>query len=415
MWLKQTDPEIAALIANEIKNETFNLNMIASENLVSLSVLEAQGCVMTNKYAEGYARHRYYGGCNFVDGVEELAIQRAKELFDAEHINVQPHSGSQANMAVYLSVLKPGDTIMGLDLRHGGHLTHGSQANFSGQIFRVISYGMDKETELINFDDLTKLADKEKPKMIIAGASAYSRTLDWGAFRQIADKVGAYLTADIAHIAGLIAAKLHPDPIPYCDFVTSTTHKTLRGPRGGLIMCLKKYGKAIDKMIFPGIQGGPFMHTIAAKAVCFKEALTQEFKDYQHQIIKNAQAFADELIKLGFRLVSGGTDTHLVLINLEPFQLTGEEVEAALEKAGIIANKNTIPYDTKPPQVTSGIRLGTPSLTTRGMKENELKQIARWIKEIVEHINNEQVLTSIRKETLEMCNNFPVYKELSDI
>lgn len=408
MYLEQVDPQIAELIASEIRNESDKLNMIASENLTSRAVLEAQGCVMTNKYAEGYPRHRYYGGCNFVDGVEELAIQRAKELFGAEHINVQPHSGSQANMAVYLSVLKPGDTIMGLNLSHGGHLTHGSPANFSGKLFKVVSYTVDKETEVINLDQLAKLAKQEHPRMIVAGASAYPRNLDWQAFRQIADDVGAYLMADIAHIAGLIAAKLHPDPIPYCDFVTSTTHKTLRGPRGGLIMCPERYAQAIDKMVFPGIQGGPFMHTIAAKAVCFKEALTQEFKDYQAQIVRNAQALADELLKSGFKLISGGTDTHLILVNLNPFHLTGKEVEEALEKAGIIVNKNAIPYDPRPPQITSGIRLGTPSLTTRGMKEKELRQIARWIKEAVVNINQDSLLSNIRKQTLALCQRFPV-------
>lgn len=413
LW--EFDPEIANIIDEETQRQNSTLEMIASENFVSPRVLEAQGSVLTNKYAEGYPGRRYYGGCQFVDRVEEAAIKRAKEVFKTGyHINVQPHSGSQANMAVYLSVLKPGDTIMGLDLAHGGHLTHGSPVNFSGKLFRAVFYGVDRETEVVNFDKLAGLVEQEKPKMIVAGASAYPRTLDWAAFRKIADSVEAYLTADIAHIAGLIAAGLHPSPFGPCHFVTTTTHKTLRGPRSGLILCQPEYAALIDKAIFPGTQGGPLMHTIAAKAVCFKEALQPSFIAYQHQIINNAQTLAAELSKLGFRLVSGGTDTHLMLIDLRNKSITGKEAEEALEKAGITVNRNAIPYDSQPPRVTSGIRLGTPALTTRKMKEPEMIEIAHLIGSILTRIEDEGNIAQIREKVRELCNRFPLYKGMRD-
>lgn len=409
--LKKVDIEIAELIHQEAKNEVYNLNMIASENMVSPAVLEAQGCLMTNKYAEGYPSRRYYGGCRFVDRVEELAILRAKELFGAEHVNVQPHSGSQANMAVYMAMLKPGDKIMGLSLSCGGHLTHGSKVNFSGMVYNAVSYKVHRQSHIFDFDELLEIAKEHRPKMIVCGGSAYPRIIEFKRFKAIASEVGAYLLADIAHIAGLIAAKLHPDPIPYCDFVTTTTHKTLRGPRGGIIMCKKEYAQLIDKTIFPGIQGGPLMHIIAAKAVCFKEALTPEFKIYQRQIILNAKALAEELIKLGFDLVSGGTDTHLLLINLTSKGITGQEAEKALEKVGIIVNKNTIPFDTKSAGVTSGIRLGTPTLTTRGMKEREMRQIAQFIADVLSNIGNEEVYARVRDKTKQMCSQFLMYED----
>ncbi len=410
--LKKVDPEIAELIHQEARNEVYNLNMIASENMVSEAVLEAQGCLMTNKYAEGYPYKRYYGGCSFVDRAEELAILRAKELFGAEHVNVQPHSGSQANMAVYMAMLKPGDKIMGLSLCCGGHLTHGSKVNFSGIVYDAIAYKVNRQTQVFDFDELLKIAREHRPKMIVCGASAYPRTIEFDKFRQIASEVGAYLLADIAHIAGLIAAKLHPDPIPYCDFVTTTTHKTLKGPRGGMIMCKKEYANLIDKTIFPGIQGGPLMHIIAAKAVCFKEALTDEFRKYQAQILLNTKVLASELIKHGFNLVSGGTDTHLLLIDLNSKGITGQEAEKALEKAGIIVNKNTIPFDTKTPMVTSGIRLGTPTFTARGMKEEHLQQVACFIAEVLNNIGKEEVYAQVRVKTKELCSKFLMYEDL---
>ncbi|MDI6735881.1 MAG: serine hydroxymethyltransferase [bacterium] len=410
--LKNVDPEIAELIHQEAKNEVYNLNMIASENMVSNAVLEAQGCLMTNKYAEGYPYKRYYGGCSFVDRVEELAILRAKELFGAEHVNVQPHSGSQANMAVYMAMLKPGDKIMGLSLCCGGHLTHGSKVNFSGIVYEAVAYKVNHQTQVFDFDELLKIAKVHRPKMIVCGASAYPRTIEFDKFRQIASEVGAYLLADIAHIAGLVAAKLHPDPIPYCDFVTTTTHKTLKGPRGGMIMCKKEYANLIDKTIFPGIQGGPLMHIIAAKAVCFKEALTDEFKAYQAQILLNTKVLAAELIKHGFNLVSGGTDTHLLLIDLNSKGITGQEAEKALEKAGIIVNKNTIPFDTKTAMITSGIRLGTPTLTARGMKEEHLQQIAYLITEVLNNIGQENIYAQVKAKTKELCSKFLMYEEL---
>lgn len=408
--LGEFDPEIAHIIKDEIERQNSTLEMIASENFVSPRVLEAQGSVLTNKYAEGYPGRRYYGGCQFVDQVEELAIKRAKEVFKTDyHVNVQPHSGSQANMAVYLAVLKPGDTIMGLNLSHGGHLTHGSPANFSGQLFRVVFYGVDRESEVISFDDLARLAEREKPKLIVAGASAYPRTLDWEAFRKIADSVGAYLTADIAHIAGLIAADLHPSPFGPCHFVTTTTHKTLRGPRSGLILCQPEYAALLDKAIFPGTQGGPLMHTIAAKAVCFKEALQPSFIEYQRQIVSNAQTLARELSKLGFRLVSGGTDTHLMLVDLRNKGINGKEAEEVLEKAGITVNRNTIPSDPQPPRITSGLRLGTPALTTRQMKESEMVEIAQLIGSILSRIEDEKNIAEVRVKVKDLCDRFPLF------
>jgi len=410
--LKKVDIEIAKIIHQEAKNEVYNLNMIASENMVSAAVLEAQGSLLTNKYAEGYPEKRYYGGCRFVDQAEELARSRAKELFGAEHINVQPHSGSQANMAVYMAMLKPGDKIMGLSLCCGGHLTHGSKVNFSGITYNAVAYKVNRQTQRFDFDELLKIAKKHRPKMIVCGASAYPRIIEFDKFKEIASEVGAYLLADIAHIAGLVAAKLHPDPVPYCDFVTTTTHKTLKGPRGGMIMCKKEYAELMDKTIFPGIQGGPLMHIIAAKAVCFKEALRPEFKIYQKQIILNAKTLAQDLIHLGFDLVSGGTDTHLILIDLTSKGITGQEAEKALEKAGIIVNKNTIPFDPKPAMVTSGIRLGTPALTARGMKEKEMHQIAQWIAKVLSNIGKEKIYAQVRTKTKELCNKFLMYEEL---
>ncbi|MEK7267425.1 MAG: serine hydroxymethyltransferase, partial [Nitrospirota bacterium] len=370
--LKLSDPDIYRAIQGEIEREKQKIVLIASENYASSAVLEAQGSVFTNKYAEGYPNKRYYGGCEYADIVENLAIGRAKELFGAEHVNVQPHSGTQANMAVYFAFLKPGDTILGMNLSHGGHLSHGASVNFSGMLYKSISYGVNKETGYIDYDEVRRLAVKNKPKMILVGASAYSRTLDFKTFSEIAKEAGAYLTADIAHIAGLVAAGIHPSPVPYADFVTTTTHKTLRGPRGGMIMCRAEYAKGIDKMIFPGIQGGPLVHVIAAKAVAFKEALNDGFKEYQKKVIENAKKLADELIKRGFRIISGGTDNHLMLVDLANKGITGKKAEEALDEAGITVNKNSIPYDERPPAITSGMRLGTPCVTTRGMGEAEM-------------------------------------------
>ena len=415
MWaLKQVDPEIYEAIKGEMEREATKLELIASENFVSKAVLETAGCVMTNKYAEGYPKKRYYGGCEFVDIAEELARQRANELFGCEHVNVQPHSGSQANMGVYFAVLKPGDTIFGLNLSHGGHLTHGHPVNFSGKFFNVIQYGVKKETEIIDFEELRKLAREHQPKMIIAGASAYPRIMEYEPFREICDEVGAYLVADIAHIAGLIIAGLHPSPIPVADFVTTTTHKTLRGPRGGMIMCKKKYAKELDREVMPGIQGGPLMHIIAAKAVALKEAMEPDFKEYQKQIVKNAKAMAEALMEEGLELVSGGTDTHLILVKLFNKNLTGKVVEETLDRAGITVNKNTVPFDPQKPFVTSGIRLGTPALTTRGMKEPEMQQIAKWIVEIIDNIENEEICERVRGEVIDLCKGFPLYEGLMD-
>jgi glycine hydroxymethyltransferase len=395
----------------ETKRQAGNLELIASENFVSEAVLEAQGCIMTNKYAEGYPGKRYYGGCEFVDIVETLAIERAKKLFGAEHVNVQPHSGTQANMAVYFATLQPGDTILGMNLSHGGHLSHGSPVNFSGRFYNVVSYGVDKETETIDFNEVEDQAKKHKPKVIVVGASAYPRVINFATFREIADKVGAIIMADIAHIAGLVATGIHPSPVSVCEFVTTTTHKTLRGPRGGLIMCKEEFAKVLNSRVFPGSQGGPLMHVIAAKAVALQEALSDDFKVYQSQIVKNAKAMAEELIFRGLRLVSGGTDNHLMLVDLTDKGLTGKEVEEALDRAGITTNKNGIPFDTKSPQVTSGVRLGTPAVTTRGMKENEMKTIARLISHIVDDVHNEKQIEEVRKEVSDLCDKFPLYSE----
>ena len=407
--LQNTDPEVFEAIQNEIKRENNHILLIASENYASKAVLDAQGCVMTNKYAEGYPHKRYYGGCEYVDVVEDLAISRAKAIFGAEHVNVQPHSGTQANMAVYFAVLKPGDTIMGMDLAHGGHLSHGSRVNFSGIFYNVVSYGVGRETGTIDYDEVRKLAVERRPKIIVIGASAYARTLDFKAFQAIAKEVGAYTLADIAHIAGLVAAGVHPSPFPHCDFVTTTTHKTLRGPRGGMIMCKAEYAKLIDKSIFPGIQGGPLMHAIAAKAVAFKEALTPEFKSYQEQVAKNAGRLADGLVKRGYNLVSGGTDNHLMLVDLRNKGITGKDAETALDASGITLNKNAVPFDDKPPMVTSGVRIGTPAVTTRGMKETEMDKIAEYIDKVLSNIGNEGVYSEVRKAVGDLCKKFPVY------
>ena len=381
--LRRTDPEIFEAIFNELQRQRNGLELIASENFTSDAVMEAMGNVMTNKYAEGYPGARYYGGCEFVDVAERLAIERAKQLFGADHVNVQPHSGVQANMAVYFAVLNPGDTILSMQLSHGGHLSHGHKVSFSGKLYNVVHYTVHPETERIDFDLVRKLALEHKPKLILAGYSAYPRIIEWDKFREIADEVGAYFMADIAHIAGLVAAGIHPSPIPYAHFVTTTTHKTLRGPRGGMIMCKAEFAKDIDKAVFPGAQGGPLMHVIAAKAVALKEALTPEFKQYQEQIVKNAKKLAETLISEGLRLVTGGTDNHLMLVDLRPFKITGNIAEKALEKAGITVNKNTIPFDPEKPTVTSGIRIGTPAVTTRGMKEDEMVKIGKLISKVL--------------------------------
>ena len=409
--LAQVDPEIARAIRLETERQAYKLELIASENFVSEAVLEAMGSVMTNKYAEGYPGKRYYGGCEFVDIAEELAISRAKKLFDAEWVNVQPHSGSQANIAVYHAVLEPGDTILGMDLSHGGHLTHGSPVNFSGKMYKVFSYGVKKDTETVDYDQVETLAKEHKPKLIVVGWSAYPRILDFKAFRDIADAVGAKIMVDMAHFAGLVAAKLHPSPIPYAEFVTTTTHKTLRGPRAGMIMCKEEFGPMINKSIFPGTQGGPLMHIIAAKAVAFKEALTPEFNEYQKQIINNAKALAKRLTDKGFRLVSGGTDTHLMLLDLTETGLTGKQAELALDKSGITVNKNTIPFETRSPFVTSGIRIGTPAMTTRGMKEKEMEIIGDFITEVLENIDSEEVQKKVKQSVKELCQKFPLYPE----
>ncbi|MDD5171315.1 MAG: serine hydroxymethyltransferase [Syntrophales bacterium] len=408
--LRDTDPEIAQAILDETMRQAGKLELIASENFVSDAVLEAQGSIMTNKYAEGYPGKRYYGGCEYVDVAESLAIERCKRLFGADHVNVQPHSGTQANMAVYFSTLEPGDTILGMNLSHGGHLSHGSPANFSGKLYNVVAYGVDKETETIDFNEVEAQARKHKPKIIVVGASAYPRTIDFEKFRQIADQVGAVIMADIAHIAGLVATGLHPSPISVCEFVTSTTHKTLRGPRGGLIMCKEAFAKTLNSRVFPGMQGGPLMHIIAAKAVAFKEALSADFKTYQTQIIRNAKAMADALMTEGFRLVSGGTDNHLMLVDLTPKGVTGKDAQETLDRAGITVNKNGIPFDTKGPMITSGIRIGTPALTTRGMKETEMILIARLIGEVLTNIHDETKIQAVREEVGILCNKFPLYQ-----
>ena len=407
--LEKEDIEVYNAIQNEKKRQQEKLELIASENFVSYAVMEAMGSYMTNKYAEGYPENRYYAGCQNVDVVENLARERLKKLFGAEYVNVQPHSGAQANMAVYNAVLNYGDTVMGLNLSHGGHLTHGSKVNFSGKLYNFISYGVNKDTGIIDYEEVERLALEHKPKLIVTGASAYPREIDFKRFKEIADKVGAMLMVDMAHIAGLVAVGLHQNPVEYADFVTSTTHKTLRGPRGGIILCKEKYGKVIDKSVFPGIQGGPLMHVIAAKAVCFKEALTDEFKEYQKQIIRNAKAMADELNKLGFNMVSGGTDNHLILIDLRNKGITGKELEVRLDEVGITANKNAVPFDTEKPSITSGIRIGTPAITTRGLKENDCREIANLISLIVDDFegNRNKVIEKVK----EICNKYPLYEE----
>lgn len=407
--LKRADRELYAAIEAERKRQQNNIELIASENFVSEAVMEAAGSVLTNKYAEGYPGRRYYGGCEHVDVAEDLARDRAKEIFGAEHVNVQPHSGAQANMAVYFSVLKPGDTILGMNLSHGGHLTHGSPVNFSGILFNFVEYGVDKETERLDYDAILAQAKEVKPKMIVAGASAYSRTIDFKKFREIADEVGAYLFVDMAHIAGLVAAGLHPNPVPHADFVTSTTHKTLRGPRGGIILCKEKYAKGIDKSVFPGMQGGPLMHIIAAKAVSFKEALSDDFKEYANQIIKNAKVFGEVLTEKGIRIVSGGTDNHLLLLDVSKLGLTGKVAEEALDSVGITTNKNTIPFDKESPFITSGVRVGTAAVTTRGFKEEEMKEVAEIISLVLNNIDDESKKKEASERVAQLTEKFPLY------
>lgn len=414
-YLKETDPEIYQAVVQEYNRQFYHLELIASENFTSLAVMEAQGSVLTNKYAEGLPGKRYYGGCEFVDIAESLAIERVKKIYGAEHANVQPHSGSQANMAVYMAFLKPGDVILGMDLAHGGHLSHGAKVNFSGKVYQVYYYGLNPETELIDYDQVWKLAKEHKPKMIVAGASAYPRIIDWERFAQIAEDVGAYLMVDMAHYAGLIAGGVYPNPVPYAHFVTSTTHKTLRGPRGGFILCRAEFAKDIDKSVFPGIQGGPLMHVIAAKAVAFKEAMTEEFKNYARQVVINAQAMAEEFLKLGFKVVAGGTDSHIVLLDLRNKGITGKEAEEALGRANITVNKNAVPFDPLPPTKTSGIRIGTPAMTTRGMKEDEMRSIAKLIAKVIDNIKDEKVIEDVRKEVIELCQQFPLYPEMKEV
>ncbi len=407
--LAQFDPEISTIIRHETERQEYSLEFIASENFVSENVLEAQGSLLTNKYAEGYPGKRYYGGCECVDVAEQLAIDRAKQLFGAEHANVQAHSGSQANMAVYFATCQPGDTVLGMNLAHGGHLTHGSPVNFSGKLFNIVPYGVKQETGTIDYAEVEQLAKEHKPKLIVVGASAYPRTIDFEAFRRIADEVGSMVMVDMAHIAGLVAAGVHPTPVPHAEFVPTTTHKTLRGPRGGMILCREEQAKKLNSNIFPGIQGGPLMHVIAAKAVAFKEALQPEFKEYARQVVRNAQALAGELVERGYKLVSGGTDTHLMLLDFTGSELTGKVAEEALEKAGITVNKNAVPFDTRSPFVTSGVRIGTPATTTRGLKETEMKQVGAWVDRALQNIDNEAALAEIRGEVRELCQQFPLY------
>ena len=409
--LKTVDPEIQKAIDQELSRQREKLEMIASENIVSTAVMQAQGSILTNKYAEGYPGKRYYGGCEYVDIVEQLAIDRAKKLFGAEYANVQPHSGAQANTAVYFALLQPGDTILGMNLTDGGHLTHGSPVNISGKYFKIIPYGVDKETERIDYDELERLAKEHQPKLIVGGASAYSRVIDFERMAQIAKSVGAYFMVDMAHIAGLVAAGLHPSPVPYADVVTTTTHKTLRGPRGGLILCRDaEFGKQFNKAIFPGIQGGPLMHVIAAKAVAFKEALSDEFKVYQQQVLDNAKVLADELVKKGFRIVSGGTDNHLMLVDLRSKNITGKEAQFLLDEIGITANRNTIPFEPLSPFVTSGIRLGTPALTTRGLKEEDIREVADIIADVIENREDSAVIETAKAKVQAICKKFPLYE-----
>ncbi|MBP5429768.1 MAG: serine hydroxymethyltransferase [Elusimicrobiaceae bacterium] len=410
--LQQTDPEVFSAVSKELQRQREKLELIASENFTSLAVMQAQGSVLTNKYAEGYPAKRYYGGCEFVDQVETLAIERAKKLFGAQHANVQPHSGAQANMAVYFALLQPGDTVLGLNLSHGGHLTHGHPMNFSGKLYNIIAMNVRPDTEEIDYEEAAKLAREHKPKLIMAGASNYSRIFDWKKLREIADSCGAYLACDIAHYAGLVAAGEYPSPVPYADVVTTTTHKTLRGPRGGLILCRENLAKAINSAVFPGAQGGPLMHVIAGKAVCFGEALKPEFKTYQHQIKLNAQALAAELTKRGYRLVAGGTDCHVMCVDLRNKKMTGKVAEAALDKAGITANKNTIPFDPEKPFVTSGLRIGTPAITTRGMKEKDMAQVAAFIDDALTHPADEAYLANIAAQVKKFLENFPLYPDL---
>jgi len=409
--LKKIDPEIYQAIQEELKRQQNNIELIASENIVSAAVLQAQGSVMTNKYAEGYPSARWYGGCEYIDKAETLAIERAKKLFGAEHVNVQPHSGSQANMAVYLAALEYGDTILAMDLACGGHLTHGMKLNFSGKSYHVVSYKVNPKTEILDYAEIEALAAEHKPKMIVAGASAYSRTIDFEKFRTICDKIGAVLFVDMAHIAGLVAAGLHPSPVPAADFVTTTTHKTLRGPRGGMIICKAQYAKKIDSRVFPGIQGGPLMHVIAAKAVAFKEALSPEFKTYQKQILANAKVFAQAMTDCGYRIVTGGTDNHLFMVDLRPKNVTGKETTEVLDKVRVTVNKNLIPFDVQPPALASGIRVGTPAVTTRGMKENEMKQIAKLMDRAIIHRNNDGELAKVRAEVEKLTKTFPIYQD----
>ena len=410
--LKETDREVYEFIGKEIDRQRNSLELIASENFVSKAVMQAQGSVLTNKYAEGYPKKRYYGGCGFIDDIEQTAIDRVKEIFKAEYANVQPHSGSQANMAIFYAFLKPGDTVLGMDLSHGGHLTHGSPVNFSGKYFNIVPYGVNKTTETIDYDELRKTALQNKPKMIIAGASAYPRIIDFKKFRDIADEAGCYLMVDMAHIAGLVAADLHPSPVPYADFVTTTTHKTLRGPRGGIILAKSKYEKELNSAIFPGIQGGPLEHIIAAKAVAFKEALSENFKNYQRQVVFNASALANTLKNNGFSLISGGTDNHLMLVDFRKSEMTGKQAEALLDEVGITVNKNKIPFDERSPFVTSGIRIGTPAVTTRGMKEGEMIKIGELIAEVLQNPDDETIKNSIKKEVKLLCSKFPLYENI---
>ena len=410
--LKSQDPEVYSAIRNELERQRYTLELIASENIVSEAVLEAQGSIFTNKYAEGYPSKRYYGGCDYADAVENLAIDRAKELFQAEYANVQAHSGSQANMAVYFAALNPGDKVLGMDLAHGGHLTHGSPVNFSGQLFNFISYGVDKDTGTISMEEVARVAHEHRPKMIVAGASAYPRLIDFEAFREIADQIDALFMVDMAHIAGLVAAGVHPSPVPYADYVTTTTHKTMRGPRGGLILAKEEYGKSLNSKIFPGIQGGPLMHVIAAKAVSFKEAMSREFVRYQQQVVKNSQALGAALSRYGFRLVSGGSDNHLLLVDLTNKDITGKEAEAVLESAGMTVNKNAVPFDTQSRFVTGGIRVGTPAVTSRGLKEQDMQQIAGWMNRAILNRIDVQAMKKIRAEVRELCEKYPLYPQL---
>ena len=410
--LKNQDPEVYNTIKNELERQRYYLELIASENIVSEAVLEAQGSIFTNKYAEGYPSKRYYGGCDYADAVENLAIDRAKELFQAEYANVQAHSGSQANMAVYFAALNPGDKVLGMDLAHGGHLTHGSPVNFSGQLFNFISYGVEKETGTINMEEVERVAHEHRPRMIVAGASAYPRLIDFEAFRLIADQIDALFMVDMAHIAGLIAAGVHPSPVPYADYITTTTHKTMRGPRGGLILAKEEYSKSLNSKIFPGIQGGPLMHVIAAKAVSFKEAMSREFVLYQQQVVKNSRALGEALVRHGFRLVSGGSDNHLLLVDLTNKDITGKDAEEILESAGLTVNKNAFPFDTQSRFVTGGIRIGTPAVTSRGLIERDMEQIAEWMNRAILNRRDAQEIKKIRSEVRELCERFPLYPHL---